>query len=93
MLVIRSAYNNMFCTLDHNTGRDLMKSTAQSMSWVVYQIIDPKIPQGMKAVCEQREWDAMQLAQPGHHRLVQAGITNEGEAERLARRVPVAQKV
>ena len=27
----------------------------------------------------------MERAQPGHHTLVQAGITNEGEAERLAR--------
>jgi hypothetical protein len=39
----------------------------------------------MNAVCEQGEWDAMELAQPGHHTLILAGITNEGEAERLAR--------
>jgi hypothetical protein len=27
----------------------------------------------------------MERAKPGHHKLIQAGITNEGEAERLAR--------
>jgi hypothetical protein len=27
----------------------------------------------------------MERAQPGHHKLIQAGIANEGEAERLAR--------
>ena len=34
---------------------------------------------------EQAEWDAMESAQPGYHTLVRSGITNEGEAERLAR--------
>jgi len=43
----------------------------------------------MGAVCEQAEWEAMELAKPGFHTLVRAGITNEGEAERLARSVPV----
>ena len=66
-----------------------MGSTKQPISWVVYQIMHRKIPNGMKAVCEQGEWDAMQLAQPGFHTLIQAGMTNEGEAERLARYGPV----
>jgi hypothetical protein len=39
----------------------------------------------MKAVCEQSEWEAMELAQPGYRTLIQAGIANEAEAERLAR--------
>jgi hypothetical protein len=42
-------------------------------------------PDGMRAVCEQAEWDAMELAKPGVNTLIRAGITNEGEAERLAR--------
>ena len=42
-------------------------------------------PSGMDVVCEQSEWEAMERAQPGYHTLVQAGITNEAEAERLAR--------
>jgi hypothetical protein len=39
----------------------------------------------MNAVCEQSEWNEMERAKPGHHKLIQAGITNEGVAERLAR--------
>jgi hypothetical protein len=40
---------------------------------------------GRLAVCEQAEWDAMGPARPGCYKLVKAGITNEAEAERLAR--------
>jgi len=40
---------------------------------------------GVNAVCEQSEWDAMEAARPGYHTLVQAGITEENEAELLAR--------
>jgi hypothetical protein len=46
-------------------------------------------PNGMSAVCEQEEWEAMERAQPGYHTLVLAGIASEGEAERLARSGPV----
>ncbi|HKB41755.1 MAG TPA: hypothetical protein VKD72_35345 [Gemmataceae bacterium] len=37
------------------------------------------------AVCVQSEWDAMELSRPGYHTLIQAGITDEVVAERLAR--------
>src|SRR5437762_7993360 len=40
---------------------------------------------GMNAVCEQQEWDEMERARPGYHRLIRSGITNEAEAEKLAR--------
>jgi hypothetical protein len=63
-----------------------VKNTAEPMSWVVYRMAFRGKLLGMNAVCEQREWDAMERAEPGHHLLIQAGITNEGEAERLARR-------
>jgi hypothetical protein len=62
-----------------------MNKTMNSLMWVVYRITIHGKASGMKAVCEQREWDAMELAQPGRHTLVMSGITNEGEAERLAR--------
>lgn len=62
-----------------------MRITEQSKSWVVYRMTMHGKPTQMNAVCKQSEWDAMELAQPGHHTLVQAGISNEGEAERLAR--------
>ena len=35
--------------------------------------------------CEQREWEAIELAQPGVHVLIRAGIKTEQEAEKLAR--------
>jgi hypothetical protein len=40
---------------------------------------------GLVALCSQKEWDKMDGAQPGRFTLIRAGITNEGEAERLAR--------
>jgi hypothetical protein len=40
---------------------------------------------GARGVCEQSEWDAMELARPGYRTLVMGGIASEPEAERLAR--------
>jgi hypothetical protein len=65
-----------------------MKNSEECVSWVVYRVTVKGKPSGMCAVCEQGEWAAMELAQPGRHTLVRAGITNEGEAERLARGGP-----
>ena len=53
--------------------------------WVVYRMNVRGSPDGINAVCEQAEWDAMELAKPGQHTLIQARIGSEGEAERLAR--------
>ena len=66
-----------------------MRNTEEPQSWVVYRMTMRGKTTGMGAVCEQGEWEAMERAQPGLHTLVRAGITNEGEAERLARSVPV----
>ena len=52
--------------------------------WVVY-LLSGKKTDGMKAVCEKTEWDAMEKAKPGLHHLVQEGIKTETEAELLAR--------
>jgi hypothetical protein len=62
-----------------------MNKAEKSESWVVYVMTIHKHPDGLNAVCEQSEWDAMETARPGFHTLVKSGITNEGEAERLAR--------
>jgi hypothetical protein len=62
-----------------------MRKVEETVSWVVYKMTLHKNPEGVNAVCEQSEWDAMELARPGYHKLLQTGITNEGEAERLAR--------
>ena len=40
--------------------------------WVVYRVSGAA--QGPSGVCEQHEWDAMELAQPGQHKLVRKGI-------------------
>jgi hypothetical protein len=53
--------------------------------WVVYRMPVKGVPDGMRGICEQWEWDAMELARPGVNTLIQAGIVNEGEAEQLAR--------
>jgi hypothetical protein len=66
-----------------------MRTTEMSSLWVVYRMTVRGKITGVNAVCEQREWEAMERAQPGYHTLIQAGITNEGEAERLARTSPV----
>ena len=53
-------------------------------TWVVYLMTLGK-HDGMKAVCEQTEWDAMESARPGYHQFIQGGFTSEAEAELLAR--------
>ena len=62
-----------------------MPKSDEAVLWVVYTL-DPlgKTP-GINVVCEQSEWDAMELARPGYRTLVRSGITNEAEAEKLAR--------
>jgi hypothetical protein len=45
----------------------------------------PYKPDGMPAVCEQSEWERMELAKPGFHKLIQGGVPSEREAEQLAR--------
>ena len=62
-----------------------MRMTERTRTWVVYLMTIHGKTSGMNAVCEQGEWEAMERARPGYHTLVQAGIINEGEAERLAR--------
>ena len=53
-------------------------------TWVVY-LMNGRKTNGMKAVCEQAEWDAMEKAKPGMLHLVRDGIATEAEAELLAR--------
>ena len=61
-----------------------MRKTEQATSWAVYQIAIHGEP-GPNVVCTQAEWDTIEKAHPGMHRLVRGNITNECEAERLAR--------
>src|SRR2546429_3237960 len=69
---------------DGNRGRGM--NTMEKMElWVVYLMSVHRKPAGMNAVCEQSEWDAMDLARPGYHTLVRSGIASEAEAEKIAR--------
>jgi hypothetical protein len=61
-----------------------MRKSGQVASWAVYQVTLLGQP-GPNVVCHQSEWDAIEQARPGLHRLIRGGIRSEGEAERLAR--------
>jgi hypothetical protein len=60
-----------------------MRQPNKPKSWVVY--LAPESEGGARAVCEQWEWDRLEAARPGHYTLIRGGITNEAEAEKLAR--------
>jgi hypothetical protein len=62
----------------------MMSETPET--WVVY-LMTGKRANGMKAVCEESEWDAMERAKPGEQLLIKKDIVNESEAELLARGV------
>jgi hypothetical protein len=73
-----------------------MRYTQPNLTWVVYEMRSLGRPK-QTIVCEQTEWDAVIERDPERAFLIQGGITNEGEAERLARRgavlVPVKQPI
>jgi hypothetical protein len=58
---------------------------ATAEAWVVYRMPVKGHPDGLRAVCERREWEELERGRPGYYTLVEAGLPNEGEAERLAR--------
>lgn len=62
-----------------------MRITEPCHAWVVYRMTRPNQAATGNVVCEQAEWDAIELAQPGYHTLLHSGIGTEQEAERLAR--------
>jgi hypothetical protein len=62
-----------------------MGQTEAPQTWVVYRMTLYRGVVGGNAVCEQREWDALERARPGFHLLIRSGIKTEQEAEKLAR--------
>jgi hypothetical protein len=63
-------------------------SAENAVLWVVYKLpMPPKHGESgaVNAICEQSEWDAMERARPGYYTLIRGGITDETEAEKLAR--------
>jgi len=63
----------------------MVKQEASNVTWVVYLMTMHKRTEKICAVCQQNEWDAMELARPGYHHLIRGGIATEVEAEKLAR--------
>lgn len=61
-----------------------MRESSEVTAWVVYETPATAKKSTMKVVCEQGEWDQLTLDKP-ELTLVRSGITNEGEAEQLAR--------
>jgi hypothetical protein len=61
-----------------------MRKPKQIGPWVVYLKTIHGHP-AANAVCEQAEWDELELSSPGYHTLIRGGIATEPEAERLAR--------
>ena len=68
-----------------------MSKQEQPATWAVYLMTIHKQMRTIAAVCEQSEWDAMELARPGYHHLIRGGIASEVEAEMLARSNPAAK--
>jgi hypothetical protein len=67
-----------------------MTKAAKSATWVVYLMTLHGKQSAVNAVCEQSEWDALELGRPGYHKLVCTGIASEVEAERIARQPAVS---
>lgn len=67
-----------------------MRNSRPVESWVVYQSAVPKKGESVHVVCEQSEWDAMQVLEPGQRQLIMAGIQTEAEADRQARSATVS---
>jgi hypothetical protein len=55
--------------------------------WVIYKSRHAG-EHGPNAVCDQAEWDAMELADPKAQTLLRCGIASEAQAEALARELP-----
>jgi hypothetical protein len=59
-----------------------MGSTVET--WTVYQAVKGNAA-GIRSVCTDSEWQALEMSHPGINVLVQQGLTHEADAERLAR--------
>lgn len=61
-----------------------MRERAKIEKWVVYEtLVGPNA--GRRSVCTAGEWTTIQLNAPDQNQLVMEGITDETDAEKLAR--------
>lgn len=61
-----------------------MRESAKIEKWVVYETVNGPNA-GRKSVCTAGEWSLLESSKPGDNRLVMEGITNENDAEKMAR--------
>ncbi len=62
-----------------------MRQSTEAVAWVVYTMITGR--DGETRICEQGEWEQMTRLAPASYKLVRGEITNEAEAENLARQL------
>jgi hypothetical protein len=62
-----------------------MRNYRQATSWVVYRTSFQGTAGSRTGVCDQTEWEAMEVAKPGVQTLIRGGIASESEAEQMAR--------
>ena len=61
-----------------------MREIPEAEKWVVYETVTgPKA--GTRSVCTASEWSGVESSQPGINKIIKEGITDETEAEKLAR--------
>jgi hypothetical protein len=63
----------------------VLKSARHVKSWVIYQTVSKNVAGGPHRVCEQSEWNEMEMLTPGRLCLIQSSIASEAVATRLAR--------
>ena len=61
-----------------------MRNAANVENWAVYEAVQGKAV-GVRSVCTDSEWQALEVSHPGANVLVRSGIASEADAERLAR--------
>jgi hypothetical protein len=60
------------------------------LGMTVYLMTIHKRAERLPAICNQSEWDAMELLRPGYHQLVQSGIATETKLKRINMAAPAS---
>ena len=61
-----------------------MRELPKVEKWAVYETVTGPTA-GRRTICSASEWTSMHKSEPGNHKLIREGITDESEAEKLAR--------
>ena len=61
-----------------------MRELPKVEKWAVYETLTGPTA-GRRTVCSASEWKSIQTSEPGRHKIIREGITDESEAEKLAR--------